>query len=94
MILNILNYIFLTGAIFIFILIAHFHVNAIVASSQDKVVIIPFQNLGWLTLSQRENEVISLFASLTFGLENVSFEKLELNQLKPSLFEDNLLPQK
>jgi hypothetical protein len=41
-----LNYIFLTGAIFIFILIAHFQVNAIVANSQDKVVIIPFQNLG------------------------------------------------
>jgi len=65
-----------------------------VANSQDKIVIIPFQNLGWLTLSQRENEVISLFATLIFGLENVSFDKLVLNQENHSLFHDNLAFEK
>ena len=53
------------GAILIFIFFIPFHVKAISANSQSKLVIIQFQNLWWFTLSHILNWVISL---LTFGL--------------------------
>ena len=58
-------YIFLTGAILIFIFFIPFHENAISASSPFKLVIIHQPNFGWVTLSHIEKRDTSLFA---FGL--------------------------
>ena len=83
-------YIFLTGAIFIFIFLIQFQVKAIDAISQFNSVIIPHQNFGWETLSHTLKLEISLFWILILGFENVSvsFEIFDEKEVEKKLVAD------